>query len=53
MNGMTTSTLIIPVYQGLTIAGNVLDRDLEGEVHHTIVVDTTHQEKFDVVFCVK
>jgi len=50
---MTTSTLIIPVYQGLTVAGNVLDRDAQGAVYHTVVVDTTYQEKVEVVFCVK
>lgn len=53
MNSMTSSALIIPVYQGLTIAGNVLDRDAQGEVYHTVIMDTTHQEEVEVVFCVK
>jgi hypothetical protein len=47
---MTSSTPIIPVYRGLTVAGNVLDRDEFGEVYHTCVVDTTHPEVVDVVF---
>lgn len=38
---MTTTPFIIPVYRALTIAGNVLERDEEGDVYHTCVVDTT------------
>jgi len=50
---VTTSTPIIPVYRGLTVAGNVLDRDEYGEVYHTCVVDTTLPEKVEVVYLVK
>ncbi len=50
---MTTSTPIIPVYRGLTVAGNVLDRDEYGEVYHTCVVDTTLPEKVEVVYLLK
>lgn len=50
---MTASTPIIPVYRGLTVAGIVLDRDENGEVYHTCVVDTTLQEKVEVVYLVK
>ena len=50
---MTSSTPIIPVYRGLTVAGNVLDRDEYGEVYHTLVVDTTLPEKTEVVYLVK
>ncbi|HQW40339.1 MAG: hypothetical protein IPO87_12155 [Flavobacteriales bacterium] len=50
---MTSSTLIIPEYQGLTIAGNVLDRDELGEVCHTVVIHTTHRGEVEVVFWLK
>jgi hypothetical protein len=50
---LTTSTPIIPVYRGLTVAGNVLDRDEYGEVYHTCVVDTTLPEKVEVVYLLK
>ncbi|MEZ4738008.1 MAG: hypothetical protein R2818_01290 [Flavobacteriales bacterium] len=50
---MTTSTHIVPVYRALTIAGNVLDRDEDGEVYHTLVVDTTLPEAVEVVYMVK
>ncbi len=50
---MTSSTPIVPVYRALTVAGNVLDRDEYGEVYHTCVVDTTLQEKVEVVYLVK
>jgi len=50
---VTSSTPIIPVYRGLTVAGNVLDRDEFGEVYHTLVVDTTLPEKVEVVYLVK
>lgn len=47
---MTSSTAIIPVYRGLTVAGNVLDRDEFGQVYHTCVVDTTLPEEVEVVY---
>lgn len=50
---MTTYTPIIPIYRGLTVAGNVLDRDEYGEVYHTCVVDTTLHEEVEVVYEVK
>lgn len=50
---MTSSTPIIPIYRGLTVAGNVLDRDEYGQVYHTCVVDTTLPEKVEVVYLVK
>lgn len=50
---MISSTPIIPVYRGLTVAGNVLDRDEHGEVYHTCVVDTTLPEKVEVVYLLK
>jgi hypothetical protein len=50
---VTTSTPIIPVYRGLTVAGNVLDRDEYGQVYHTCVVDTTLPEKVEVVYLLK
>ncbi len=50
---MTSSTPIIPVYRGLTLAGNVLDRDEYGEVHHTCVVDTTLPDRVEVVYLLK
>lgn len=50
---MTTSTPIIPVYRGLTVAGNVLDRDEFGEVYHTCVVDTTLPDAVEVVYLLK
>jgi hypothetical protein len=55
---VTTSTPIIPVYRGLTVAGNVLvryisDRDEYGEVYHTCVVDTTLPDAVEVVYLLK
>ncbi len=50
---MTYYTPIIPVYRGLTVAGNVLDRDEYGEVYHTCVVDTTLPDAVEVVYLVK
>jgi hypothetical protein len=50
---VTSSTPIIPVYRGLTVAGNVLDRDEYGEVYHTLVVDTTLPDAVEVVYRVK
>lgn len=47
---MTSSTAIVPVYRGLTLAGNVLDRDEHGEVYHTTVVDTTLPEEVAIVY---
>ncbi|MCB0769496.1 MAG: hypothetical protein KDC00_03725 [Flavobacteriales bacterium] len=49
---MTSSTAIIPTYRGLTVAGNVLDRGEQGEVYHTIVVDTTFPEVVEVVYLI-
>lgn len=50
---MTSSTPIIPVYRGLTFVGAVLDRDENGEVQHTCVVDTTLPDAVEVVYHVK
>lgn len=50
---MTSSVAIIPVYRGLTVAGNVLDRDEYGLVYHTCVVDTTMPVQVHVVYLVK
>jgi hypothetical protein len=50
---LTSSSPIIPVYRGLTVAGNVLDRDEYGQVYHTCVVDTTLPEPVEVVYMVK
>lgn len=47
---MTSSTPIIPSYRALTISGNVLERDEFGDVHHTVVVDTTLPEAVEVVY---
>lgn len=44
---------MVPVYRALTVAGNVLDRDEDGEVYHTLVVDTTLPEAVEVVYMVK
>lgn len=50
---MTSSTPIVPSYRALTIAGNVLERDEEGEVHHACVIDTTLAEEVAVVYELK
>jgi hypothetical protein len=50
---LTSSTAIIPIYRGLTIAGNVLDKDERGDVHHTLVVDTTLLDVVEVVYLIK
>lgn len=47
---MTSSTPIIPVYRGLTMAGDVLDHDEHGQVCHTLVVVTTLPEEVEVVY---
>ncbi|MBK9175186.1 MAG: hypothetical protein IPM46_02380 [Flavobacteriales bacterium] len=47
---MTSTVPIVPSYRALTIAGNVLERDEAGEVHHAIVVDTTLAEEVVVVY---
>ncbi|MCW5899999.1 MAG: hypothetical protein KIT10_12090 [Flavobacteriales bacterium] len=44
---------IIPVYRGLTVAGNVLDKDEYGQVHHTCVVDTTLETAVQVVYLIR
>lgn len=46
---MTSSTPIIPSYRALTIAGNVLEKDELGEVHHALVTDTTLPDEVMVV----
>lgn len=43
----------IPVYRGLTVAGNVLDKDEYGEVYHTCVVDTTLEIVVVVVYLIR
>ena len=50
---MTSSTPIIPSYRALTIAGNVLEKDEHGEVHHALVTDTTLPDKVQVVYDVR
>jgi hypothetical protein len=50
---LITSTHIVPVYLGLSVAGNVLDKDEFGEVYHTLVVGTTLPETVEVVYLVK
>lgn len=50
---MTSSVPIIPVYRGLTVAGNVLERDEYGEVYHTCVAVTTLPDQVQVVYLVK
>ncbi len=48
----SSTTLIIPVYRGLTVAGNVLERDEFGGVYHILVSDSTdgaRQVHYDVV----
>ncbi|MDQ3100678.1 MAG: hypothetical protein M3R08_04780 [Bacteroidota bacterium] len=48
----TSSTPIIPVYRALTIAGNVLERDEFGEVHHAVVIDTTSYLPAEIIYIV-
>ncbi|MBK6343287.1 MAG: hypothetical protein IPF41_12035 [Flavobacteriales bacterium] len=50
---MTSSTPIIPSYRGLTIAGNVLEKDEQGEVHHALVTDTTRPDEVVVVYVLR
>jgi len=50
---LTSSTPIIPEYRGLTVAGNVLDRDEFGQVYHTCVVDTTLGDPVQVSYDVR
>jgi hypothetical protein len=50
---LTSSTPIIPSYRGLTIAGNVLEKDEQGEVHHALVTDTTLSEEVEVVYVIR
>ena len=50
---MTSSTPIIPSYRGLTIAGNVLEMDEQGEVHHALVTDTTLPDEVVVVYVLR
>lgn len=47
---MTSSTPIIPSYRALTIAGNVLEKDEQGEMLHVVVTDTTLPEEVMVVY---
>lgn len=46
----TSSTPIIPVYRALTIAGNVLERDEFGDVHHVLVMHTTQQGAAEIIY---
>lgn len=50
---MTSSTPIIPVYRGMTLAGSVLERDEHGKVVHAVVVDTTLPAPVEVVYDVR
>ena len=50
MNNSTTP--VVPVYRALTIAGNVLERDEFGEVHHVVVMNTTSEIPAEVIYCV-
>lgn len=47
---MTTTVPVVPTYRGLTIAGNVLERDEEGEVHHALVTDATSPDPLQPVY---
>lgn len=47
---MTTSIPIVPTYGALTIVGNVLEKDREGDVHHVVVVSTTLQNEVHVTY---
>jgi hypothetical protein len=47
---LTSSTPIIPSYRGLTIAGNVLEKDEQGEMLYTLVTDTTLPDRVVVVY---
>ena len=50
---MTSTSPIIPVYRGLTVAGNVLERDEFGQVYHTCVADSTLPEEVEVVYDIR
>lgn len=50
---MTSSTPIIPSYRALTIAGNVLEKDEHGGVHHALVTDTTLPDEVEVAYEVR
>ena len=47
---MTSSTPIVPSYRALTIVGNVLEKDHAGEVHHSVVVNTTLPNEVSVTY---
>lgn len=47
---MSTSSLVVPTYRALTFAGNVLQKDAHGDMHHAVVVDTTLPEVVEVVY---
>ncbi len=38
------------MYRALTIAGNVLERDEFGEVHHVLVTHTTSEIRSEVTY---
>jgi hypothetical protein len=38
---LTSTVPVVPTYRALTIAGNVLERDEQGEVRHALVADAT------------
>ncbi len=40
----------MPVYRALTIAGNVLERDEFGDVHHILVMNTTSEIASEVIY---
>ena len=40
----------MPVYRALTIAGNVLERDEFGDVHHVLVMHTTSELPAEVIY---
>ena len=50
---MTSSTAVVPVYRALTVAGNVLERDEDGSMHHELVTDTTLPEVVEVVYALR
>ncbi|MBP7409375.1 MAG: hypothetical protein KA941_11515 [Flavobacteriales bacterium] len=47
---MTSSTPIVPTYRALTIVGNVLQQDQDGDMHHIVVVSTTLTSNVQVTY---
>lgn len=47
---MNSTAATIPTYRGLTVAGNVLERDEHGGMHHELVTDTTLPDAVEVVY---